>query len=289
MELSDKTKIFLNTAIITTSTVLENIVFFAINIIVARYLNVNDYGEYTTALAFASFFSMFTDLGINQTMIRELNYEGEKEATIFNIIIFKVMLSVSIFLIFAFSLLFTGYSNDVIFLTLIFGFVRFIDEYLRLYYIYYEAKNNYLISAIFRLFFAISFLGAVFLVISINGGNKEIAWSRLVIVTIFLFVLTFIILKERVNKINILFLRGFWRKSRPFASTFISGNIINQGNLLILPLLHGTYYTGIFQNAYMFFSTLMFIPSSFGRVFSRIFIKVKKKRILKSFSLLLKY
>ena len=75
MELSDKTKIFLNTAIITTSTVLENIVFFAINIIVARYLNVNDYGEYTTALAFASFFSMFTDLGINQTMIRELNYE----------------------------------------------------------------------------------------------------------------------------------------------------------------------------------------------------------------------
>ncbi len=264
---TDKTRIFLNTLIITTSTILEKGIFLFINVVVARYLGLGQYGEYTTALAFATFFSMITDMGINQSMIRELNYEGEQGKTFFNIVLFKVFVSVAVFLVFLVSILFTNYNRDVIYLTVIFGFVRFIDEYIRLYNTYYEASNHYILAACYRLLFALLFLGSVFAVIYIHGGNREIAVSRLVVVLLFFGLITYSLLKGRMKEIDPAYMINFSRETIPFASIFISNNIIFQGSLIILPLLHGSIYTGIFQNAYMFLTTLMFIPASFDRVF----------------------
>lgn len=266
-EYTDKSKVFFYTAVMTVSIFLEKVLFLAINIIIARYLDVAQYGEYTTALALASFFALFTDMGINEAMIREINYETEKDDTLYNIILLKISLSVLLFVPFYISSISTGYTDEVIYLTLIFGFVRFGGEYLVLYYTYYEAKNQFLASALYRLIFAILFLVSVFVAILDKGGNVEIAWFRFVIVLFFILLLTGIVLKRRKKKVNCSFMKSFIRKALPFASSFISGNIIYQGNLVILPLLHGTLSAGIFQNAYMFITALMFIPASFGRVF----------------------
>lgn len=267
MERGDKSRVFLNTAVITASAVAEKLLFFILNVIIARYLDLNQYGEYTTALAFASFFSLFTDAGINETLIRELNYEKEKEQTLFNVVLLKVVMSVLIFIIFIGVTLSSGYSREVVYLILVFGLVRFGDEYLRLYYTYYEGTERYITSAIYGLLFALCFLGTVIIVIMINGGNSEIVWSRFFVVIIFLTLMTYNISRGRYLKFDPAYIRSFIRKTFPFASSFIYSNIINQGGLIVLPLLHGTTYTGIFQNAYIFITTLMFVPASFGRAF----------------------
>jgi len=267
MNSGDKSKIFLNTLLMTASAILETLIFFAVNITIARYLDLNQYGEYTTALAFASFFSLFTDMGINETLIRELNYEKEKWHTLFNVVILKIIVSVIVFFIFIGVTFTTEYTYDIIKLIFIFGFVRFGDEYLRLYYTYYEGTGSYKISAIYRIFFALSFLGAVILVVIINGGNREIALFRLVVVIIFLIFMTYGISRGKLLRIDIQYIKLYCKKVFPFASTFFYSNIINQSNLIVLPLLHGAVYAGIFQNAYIFITTLMFIPGSFGRVF----------------------
>ena len=267
MKSTDKSKIFLNTLLMTASVIVEKIIFFAVNIIIARYLDINHYGEYTTALAFASFFSLFTDMGINETLIREINYEEEKWHTLFNVVLLKVILSVVIFFVFIGFTFTANYSYDILKLILIFGFVRFGDEYLRLYYTYYEGVEGYKLSALFRIFFALFFLGAVILVVIINGGNREIALFRLGVVLFFLFIMTYAISRGKLLRIDIQYIKSYCRKVLPFATTFIYSNIINQGNLIALPLLHGAVYAGIFQNAYIFITTLMFIPGSFGRVF----------------------
>ena len=267
MQSDDKSKIFINTIIITTSTVIEKVVFFAVNIIIARYLNLNQYGEYTTALAFASFFSLFTDMGVSDTLIREINYEKEKEQTLYNVILLKITLSLLIFIFFIVATVNTGYSVDIIYLIFIFGLVRFGDEYLRLYYTYYDACGYFLTSAIYRFLFSLSLLAAVAAVIIINGSNFEIALFRLFAVIIFLAVLTYKISRKRLLSYDLIYIKSFIKKIFPFASTFIYSVIISHGNLIILPLLHGALYAGIFQNAYIFITTLMFIPMSFGRVF----------------------
>jgi O-antigen/teichoic acid export membrane protein len=61
--LNNKTRIFLNSLIVSGVAILEKLFFFIINIVVARYLNVNDFGEYTTALGYATFFSTFVNIG----------------------------------------------------------------------------------------------------------------------------------------------------------------------------------------------------------------------------------
>ena len=206
-------------------------------------------------------------MGINETLIREINYEKEKWHTLFNVVFLKVILSVVIFFIFIGFTFTTEYSSDTIKLILIFGFVRFGDEYLRLYYTYYEGVEGYKLSALFRIVFALFFLGAVILVVIINGGNKEIALLRLGVVLLFLVIMTYAISRGKLLKIDMQYIKSYCRKVLPFATTFIYSNIINQGNLIALPLLHGAVYAGIFQNAYIFITTLMFIPGSFSRVF----------------------
>lgn len=267
MQPGDKSKIFISTAIITASTIAEKVIFFTVNIIIARYLDLNQYGEYTTALAFASFFSMFTDMGISDTLIREINYEKEKEQTLYNVVLLKISLSVLIFMFFIAATVTSGYSRDTVYLIFIFGLVRFGDEYLRLYYTYYDSCGSFMVSAAYRFLFSLSFLAAVIAVVLINGGNIEIAVFRLLVVVLFLTLLTYKISRKRLLRYDIKYIKSYCRKVLPFASTFIYSNIINQGNLIVLPLLHGALYAGIFQNAYIFITTLMFIPGSFGRVF----------------------
>jgi len=267
MELRDKSKVFLNTLIITGSVVVEKVLFFVINMIIARYLNIQHYGEYTTALSFATFFSMFTDLGINDALIRELNYEKEKSYTLFNVILLKTVVSIVLFIFFLIASSLTGYTHEVLYLILIFGLVRFGDEYLRVYYTYYEGTSRYFLSALFRLLFAFLFLVAVLFVVMFSAGNREIAWSRLFVVVFFILLISFTELKNKLKTINLIYIRQFYHNTLPFALAFVSSLIIGHGSLIILPLIHGTIYTGLFQNAYIFLTTLIFIPASFGRVF----------------------
>lgn len=267
MQSGDKSKVFINTIIITASTVVEKVIFFAVNIVIARYLDLNQYGEYTTALAFASFFSLFTDMGVSDTLIREINYEKENEQTLYNVILLKITLSLLIFIFFIVVTVNTGYSVNIIYLIFIFGLVRFGDEYLRLYYTYYDACGNFLTSALYRFLFSLSLLASVVAVVIINGTNFEIALFRLFAVILFFGVLTYKISRKRLLSYDLIYIKSFIKKIYPFASTFIYSVIISHGNLIILPLLHGALYAGIFQNAYIFITTLMFIPGSFGRVF----------------------
>ncbi len=53
---SDKKRVFVNTIIVSGATIVDKFLFFVINIIVARYLSLADFGEYSTALVYATFF-----------------------------------------------------------------------------------------------------------------------------------------------------------------------------------------------------------------------------------------
>ena len=55
----------------------EKFFFFIVNIIIARYLTREHFGEYSTALSFATFFSLFSNLGIGFSSVRLISREHE--------------------------------------------------------------------------------------------------------------------------------------------------------------------------------------------------------------------
>src|SRR3989338_7801389 len=89
-----KNKILKNNFVLLTASIIEKLIFFLITIFIARKLGVVDYGKWGFALAFTSFFMIFTDLGLNTYSIREIS-KFKNRGTIY----FENLINLKVFLI----------------------------------------------------------------------------------------------------------------------------------------------------------------------------------------------
>jgi O-antigen/teichoic acid export membrane protein len=260
---SDKSRILINSVFISGSTVFNNLIFLIINIIIARYLSVEHFGEYTTALAFATFFSTLVNIGINQTLIRAINLESTLEREHFgNALIIKTSLAIIVYSAMALSLYFTNYNRNTIYLAFIFGLVRIGNEYLSVFYAVYEAKEKFILRSIFLVFFSLSFLLGTVIVVLHKGNYFHFAYIRLFIVILFIVILILVTMRHFSIRFDITTIRKFTRSAIPFSLATIYTNIRQRISLIILSLMEGTRETGIFNNGAIFFSTLEIIRNN---------------------------
>ncbi len=291
---SDKSRIFKNSVIVTSATVLEKIFFFIISVLIARYLKIEHYGEYTTALEFATFFSTFTNIGINQALIRAINIESRYEKEHFtNNLILKTFLAIIAYIVLVISLFFTNYNSDIIYLTLIFGFVRIGNEFLVSFYALNDAKEQFSVQAIFTSLFSMSFLASTIIIILVNGNYFHFAYVRAILVIIFLLVILIMTFKNFNLKFNLLTLKKFIKETIPFSLSIVYGNLIQRTNIIILSLMHGPVYSGIFNNGYLFYVSLQFIPINLHRVLLPYLYKIQyednKEKFQFAFDIFSKY
>lgn len=265
--MKDKARVFINTAIVFTSTIVENLIFFVINVIIARYLSIEHFGEYTTALGYATFFSAFCNIGINQTLIRAINLYPEREKENFSsAFIIRCVLSVVIYAALALSLYFTNYSRELVLLTLVMGVFRVGNEFLSSFYSSFDANEKFFLSSVFKIAFSFFFLILTIGVVIFHGGLFDFAYIRLWLVTGFLIVLLVTSRKLITLDVSLSHLYDFFKESIPFGIYTILGNIYQRTNIIILSLIHGSIYSGIFSNGFLFFTTLYFIPNNLTRV-----------------------
>jgi O-antigen/teichoic acid export membrane protein len=267
--LSNKSRIFLNSIIVTSATVADKVLFLFITIIIARYLTVENYGEYTTALGYATFFAACTNLGINQVLVRHINLFPAKEKIHFaNSLVFKLWVCAIAFIIMMAILPFTGYNRNIIYLIFILAFVRFGTEFQRVFYTFYEAKEKFSTSSSFTNLFSVSLLLVTIAATTLNGDYYAISFSRLALVILFLAALL-IFTQKKYNTVSIKTenLKGFITESIPFGlTTILQQNIIGNINLLIISIILGSTYSGLFNNALVFFKVFFFIPGSISIV-----------------------
>lgn len=83
-----------NTGVIILGNIVEKIIGIVTIIFLARYLGASGFGIYSFIFAYLGFFSIITDLGINQILVREISRERIRaDRLIGNAIIMKVTLS----------------------------------------------------------------------------------------------------------------------------------------------------------------------------------------------------
>ncbi len=262
-----KKRIFVNSIFVTGATVIDKFIFFLVNIIVARYLDVEKFGEYTTALGYATFFSTFVDIGINQTLVRALNKDKHLDREhITNALIIKSALVLVIYGTMAASLYFTNYNHNTIILTLIFGIVRIGNEYMNAFYSVYYARESFFKASLLNSLFSIVFLSATGLVVYYNGTYFHIAYLRLAAVLLFVLLLAGLVLSKIKLKFDYDSFKKFVPEAVSFGLSTIFTNTYQRANIIILSLMHGTLYSGYFSNAYYFFTSLFFLPSNFSKV-----------------------
>jgi len=265
--MKDKSRVFINSGIVFASTIIEYLIFFAINLIIARFLSVEHFGEYITALGYATFFSTITNIGINQTLIRLVNIDPGKEKEHFtSAFVIKCILGVIIYLIMAISLWFTNYSHQLIYLTLIMGVFRIGSEFISAFYSLFDAKETFIVSSIVRIIFSALFLILTLGVVMFNGDLFDFAYVRLWLVVLFLFILGITSRKYITKNITKQSLLNFTKESITFGIFNVLVNAFHRTNIIFLSLIHGSIYTGVFSNGFIFFTTLFFVPINLSRV-----------------------
>jgi len=248
-------------------TVIDKFLFFAINILVARYLDTSLFGEYTTSLAYATLFSTFADIGIKSTLVRSISKERQnKDDHILNAFLLKTILAVIVYAAMSVSLLFMNYSAHVIYLVLIFGFVRIGNEYMNLFYAIYSAQERFIVQSVNNTLFSLALLVSTIIVILLKKNVYAFAFTRLAIVVFFILILAFYTIREVKLKPNWKSMKSFLPQAYHFGLSAIYGNLYQRLNIVILSYMHGTISSGFFSNAYMIFSTLFFIPGNMSRV-----------------------
>jgi len=278
-----KSTIFKYTIVVNAASFVEKLLFFILNIIIARYLSVEHFGQYSTALSYATFFSLMTDIGINVTLIRALNLEKEYEHEHFtNAFYLKSMLSITMYIIMAVSLLWTGYNRDVINLTLILGLVRIGNEFMRTYYAVDEAKQQFIFPSVINSLYVLLFFLGVVAVILLHGNYYHICLIRLVVVYVFIAFLTVHVFKKVQFKFKKTLFITFIKNAIPFAIIAVLTNLTFRINAIIISLMLGTTQVGFFSNSMLFIDTLAIIPGNLGRILiPTLYSALEKKDISK--------
>lgn len=266
--MNNKRRLFINSVIVITSTLLDKGLFFIVNVIVARHLDVETFGKYTTALAYATFFSTFSDIGINQSLKRAINLESESENEhITNALLIKTALCIAVYIVLSISLFFTNYTRETIYLTLLFGIVRIGTTYMALFYANYDARERFFTEALMKNSYSILFVSVTAGVAILNLDYFFFAYSRLAIVAAFVIFFLILLKKQFEFKFKWPAMKKFLSETVFFGLSKIIRSAYLRINILLLSFIQGTIYTGIFQNAFYFFSSLSFLPINFGRVF----------------------
>jgi len=265
--MNTKTRVVFHSIWVLLSTLFDNVTFFLVNIFISHYLSIDQYGEYCTALGFATFFSILTDPGINAAMMRMISKSPKSSSSHFgNILYIKNILSVFTYVIMGIALVFTNYSTNTILLALIMGLFRILNEYHMTFYALFDVNEKFILSSIIKSSFGICFLVTTLIVILFKGTYFDLAWVRLFVVILFtllLYKVSAALIAPRKDKRLI---RNFVAHAAPFGLTAIINNVFQRSNIIILSLIHGSTLAGIFTNGFLLFSALLFIPANITRV-----------------------
>ena len=264
--MKDKSRVFFNSVIIYTESIIDNFIFFIINLIIARYLSVEHFGEYTTALGYATFFSTLSNIGINQALIRSINLHPDKKKENFSAaFILRCIVSIVAYGIMALSLFFTNYSYELVILTLVMGVFRIGNEFLASFYASFDAEEKFIVSSIYKMAFSIAFLILTVGVVLFHGGLFHFAYVRLFLILAFFIILVATFGRIISFKIPYKSISRFFVETIPFGVSSILSAAYQRINVIILSLFHGSIYSGIFSNGLIFFTMLFLLSGAISR------------------------
>lgn len=263
----NKRKVFINTFQITLGSILEKIFFFVITVLIARYLTVDQYGEYTTALGLASFFALFSNLNMNIPIIKAISQNKKNQNEYFTgTLLVKSFLSIIVYILLIITLQLTSYNKNIILLTLILGLMRIGSELIFTLYSFFEAREKFNYVTLMISAFSSSFLIGTAVIILLEGNYFAFAFLRLFITLFFLMIIFIIIKKFYSIKFNLEIVIDFIKSLIPFSGSFVAQNIASNYGIILLPLMHDTIYTGIYQNAYLVLTSVSLMHLNLLRV-----------------------
>ena len=252
--MSEIQTLFKNISWVTTSQVIVNLCAFLWTIAIARYLGVNDYGILSFAISFTVLLGMGTDIGMSTFATREIS--KDKSIThkfINNVIPFKILLSIALFIVTALILILLGYNKLTIEVALIISIETIFICMIKFIGGVFQAYENQKINSIGEMIAGILLLIFTLIVIMFDLGLIGVAISYALAYLIFLLHMVINMNKSfGIPKFEFDF--KFWKdiaiKSIPFGLSIFFYTVYFSIDVVMIQFLSGDFATGIYNSAY---------------------------------------
>ena len=252
--MADVKTLFKNVSWVTISQVIVNLCAFLWTIAIARYLGVNDYGILSFAISFTVLLGMGTDIGMSTFATREISKEKSlTNKLINNVIPFKIVLSVLLFIVTALILILMGYDKLTIEVSLIISIETIFICMIKFMAGVFQAHEDVRINSIGDMIASLLLLVFTFITIYFDLGLKAIAMSYTLAYLVYLIIMTYEIIKHYgVPKFELDI--PFWidtaKKSIPFGLSIFFYTVYFSIDIVMIQMIAGDYATGLYNSAY---------------------------------------
>lgn len=133
--MSESNKILKNTSYLTGAFVIQKFLAFVYFMILARLIGVDNVGKYSFALSYALIWAVFMDWGISTALVKELSQKAiSVKQYLRSLLIFKGIMSLSVFGILCVSVYFSDYDASSKVLVYWAGVVMVVDSFAQTFY-----------------------------------------------------------------------------------------------------------------------------------------------------------
>ncbi|AMK15569.1 flippase [Methanobrevibacter olleyae] len=259
--MSEIKTLFKNISWVASSQLIVNICAFLWTIAIARYLGVNDYGILSFAISFTVLLGMGTDIGMSTYTTRKLSQDKSKtQKFINNLIPFKIILSLVIFILTALILFLWGYNKLTIEVALIISIETIFICMIKFIGGVFQAYENQKINSIGEIITSVLLLLFTLLIVVLDLGLVAVALSYALAYLAFLIYMV-LNMNRSFGIPKFEFDLSFWKdiaiKSIPFGLSIFFYTVYFSIDVVMIKFLSGNYATGIYNAAYKIVSVFV--------------------------------
>lgn len=261
-------KVAKNTSILFVSQSMSYILVFLYTFFSARYLGPENFGILSFAIAFASIFGIFTDLGLSTLTVRNVSRElKQSNKYLNNVGIFRIIISGAAFflvILIVNTLNYPEITKNVVYL--IYFYVIF-NNLSNLIYSIFQAHKKIEYQAVGQIINNVGIFFGVLLSIYLNLNVLGFGVIYLISAIIVFFYITIIYI-NKFNKPRPEFDWGFLKplilEAIPLSISLIFLSLVFRVDTVILSIFKGEIAVGYYSAAYRLLEALLIIPTVFN-------------------------
>lgn len=254
-----------NTAALFATQFVVSILGLLLSIFIARSLGDIIFGKYSFALAFTAIFAVFSDLGYNILLIRDVARDKTQASKYLNNIMgIQILLAVVIFALIVITINVMGYPADTKNVVYLFGIYTLVVSFSTVFKVTFRAFEKMEYEAGIRICVNIIRVSLGLLVLLLGYGLIELALVFL-LSGVFDFIFSFLVCERRFVKPKIEFDLDFLKSTimiaLPLSMLSVFGIIYVRADTVMLSMMKGDAVVGWYNAAYNLIIALEIIPS----------------------------
>ncbi|MDP3900663.1 MAG: flippase [bacterium] len=257
-----------NTSHFTLALILQKVISFSYFIIIARFIGPENLGKYYFAVSFTTIFAIFIDLGMSSVLIREIaKFKEKAENYLRNIIGLKLILTVVSLGTVVILINLMGYPELTRHLVYLSSVAMILDSFTLTFFAVSRGHHNLTFESFAVVFYQLIALlaGTTFLYL---GYSLRWLVGSMIIASITNFVCAGALVKYRWQiplrpKFDPVIIRGIIKIALPFAMFGIFQRFYTYFDSILLSLLAGDHYVGLYSVAFKITFALQFLPLAF--------------------------